>query len=68
MPTMAAGRANTPDPAISPARKMEAVMMPRPLGSSGINCSFSILDYKCGLKRDKIVIATLRSLKIRGKM
>lgn len=30
VPIMAAGRASTPEPAISPARNMAAVMTPRP--------------------------------------
>ena len=33
---MAEGKAKTPDPAISPAKKMEAVTMPNPLTLLGI--------------------------------
>ena len=41
VPIMAAGRANTPEPAISPARKMEAVMIPRPCFLTSSTSNFS---------------------------
>ena len=43
----AAGKASTPDPAISPAKKIEAVIIPSDFSASttGIKCSVSIFLY-----------------------
>ena len=42
MPTIAPGRANTPDPAISPARNIAAVITPNPCAAT--SCSLNFLS------------------------